>query len=357
MENASLSRGKRSSGFKRGRSRGGYPNKGNSERKDKNEEHLLTLTHDQAEELIVKFIINEPINTIIDLYHLLRKAFHYHLAKNVKYHKGLPSQLIMKFGAVLLRHYPDFEDIIPQFPEFERLINLRNKTQPCAGAVIFNPSFTKVLCVSHAFMPKQFSFPKGKFEEGETDAKSVAIRECREETNIDISDFILEEDSFVYHRSKGRSDVKMFFAVNVPETIEISEIPDEIAFIDWVDVKTLKTNKKLRWFPDPQAELILKNQIPAFIKKIKTKSESCAKEASEEVETKYIEASEEKEEEVETKYIEASEEKGKEKETKYIEASEEKEEEKETKYIEALEEKEEEKETKYIEASEEKSSK
>lgn len=49
MENASLSRGKRSSGFKRGRSRGGYPNKGNSERKDKNEEHLLTLTHDQAE--------------------------------------------------------------------------------------------------------------------------------------------------------------------------------------------------------------------------------------------------------------------------------------------------------------------
>jgi mRNA-decapping enzyme subunit 2 len=60
---------------------------------------------------------------------------------------------------------------------------------PVYGAILVNERKTKALCIS--FRGK-LSFPKGKIDELETGV-TCAIRECWEETGIDISDKISEK--------------------------------------------------------------------------------------------------------------------------------------------------------------------
>ncbi len=67
------------------------------------------------------------------------------------------------------------------------------KTEKSCGAVIFNDE-DKVLIVKHN--AGHWDFPKGHMEAGETETQT-AIREVKEETNIDIH--IIEEYRYESH--------------------------------------------------------------------------------------------------------------------------------------------------------------
>ncbi len=55
-----------------------------------------------------------------------------------------------------------------------------------AGAVIYNPKTKEYLLLEHSHKRVYWSFPKGKIERNETE-EQAAIREIKEETNLDVA--------------------------------------------------------------------------------------------------------------------------------------------------------------------------
>ena len=105
-------------------------------------------------------------------------------------------------------------------------------TEKSCGAVIFNDE-DKVLIVKHN--AGHWDFPKGHMEAGETETQT-AIREVKEETNIDID--IIEEYRYESHYSPKENvekTVVFFLAKNKSEKLEKQDA--EIANIGWFSYK------------------------------------------------------------------------------------------------------------------------
>ena len=105
-------------------------------------------------------------------------------------------------------------------------------TEKSCGAVIFNDE-DKVLIVKHN--AGHWDFPKGHMEAGETETQT-AIREVKEETNIDID--IIEEYRYESHYSPKENvekTVVFFLAKSKSEKLEKQDA--EIANIGWFSYK------------------------------------------------------------------------------------------------------------------------
>ena len=125
-----------------------------------------------------------------------------------------------------------------------KLFNRYKKKQPIYGAIILNPTKTKVLLVQNA-NSNSWSFPKGKQEPGESETSCV-IREVLEETNYDVAER-LDLEKRIKHRK-----ATFFLIQNVEE--EIAFVPwkrGEIRRIEWYDVEELG--------PDPMYNIYIRN--------------------------------------------------------------------------------------------------
>lgn len=264
---------RRGRGNYRGNGRGNGNSRGNGhggELKQEQIDNLISVTQEEAEELLARFFLNQAGS---DFLTFNRNAFYYHLTHNRNFKKRLPPELRMPFAKNLFAYCPGLKELVPRLDDIDREVAQFNKKVPCAGTIILNPSKTKVLCVAHSFVPKQYSFPKGKVDYLEEPLIRCAIRETLEETGVDVTDYITDEGAFTYSRSLGRADVKLFFALNVPEIEYQSPNLAEIADVDWVNIETLETNKRRKWYPDGPTE---KNwhHIQNFVKSFETQTES-----------------------------------------------------------------------------------
>lgn len=101
-------------------------------------------------------------------------------------------------------------------------------TEKSCGAVIFNDE-DKVLIVKHN--AGHWDFPKGHMEEGETE-KQTALREVKEETNIDID--ILEDYRYESHYSpKENVEKTVVFFLAKSKSDKLVKQDAEIANIGW----------------------------------------------------------------------------------------------------------------------------
>lgn len=104
------------------------------------------------------------------------------------------------------------------------------------GAVVYRKSHgnTEILLIKH-LRSGCWSFPKGHMEEGETETET-AIREIKEETNIDISidDPSFRETVVFSPRRDTRKEVVYF----IGRALSGDAVPqeDEISDIRWVEI-------------------------------------------------------------------------------------------------------------------------
>ena len=105
------------------------------------------------------------------------------------------------------------------------------KKEKSCGAIIVNDK-NQVLLVKQTL--GHYSFPKGHVEAGETE-EETAIRETKEETNIDIE--ITSKDRFIVNynvRDNINKDVIYFIAK--PISFDAKPQETEVAQVLWVDI-------------------------------------------------------------------------------------------------------------------------
>ena len=105
------------------------------------------------------------------------------------------------------------------------------KYEKSCGCIIINEG--KILLVQHN--AGHWDFPKGHMEENETEVQT-AIREVKEETNIDV--IVQENKRYVneYYTEKGSFKQVIFFMASC-EKIETKRQEEEIQNIEWLPIK------------------------------------------------------------------------------------------------------------------------
>ena len=113
------------------------------------------------------------------------------------------------------------------------------------GCVVINEN--KVLLVRQN--KGHWEFPKGHVEENETE-KETAIREVKEETNLDVE--IISDKRYViqYVTDKGNDKMAVYFIAK-PLSMDLERQVSEIQTLDWfefddaMDTITYENSKKL----------------------------------------------------------------------------------------------------------------
>ena len=106
---------------------------------------------------------------------------------------------------------------------------LKNKEKSC-GVVVVKKG--KVLLIKHN--KGHYGFPKGHMEENETEIET-AIREVKEETNIDVK---VDEDKryeISYYKDNGNLKTVIYF-IGYPTNDDIEPQHSEISEVFWVDI-------------------------------------------------------------------------------------------------------------------------
>ena len=102
------------------------------------------------------------------------------------------------------------------------------KEKSC-GAIVFNDNSVLIIEQFQGF----YSFPKGHVEKNETE-KQTAIREVKEETNIDI-DIISDKKYEINYKIGGKKNKQVIFFVARAKTFDLKEQENEIISCEWVD--------------------------------------------------------------------------------------------------------------------------
>lgn len=102
------------------------------------------------------------------------------------------------------------------------------KEKSC-GAIVFNGNSVLIIEQFQGF----FSFPKGHVEEGETE-EETAIREVKEETNIDIE--ITSKKKFkISYKINGNTKKEVVFFIAKAISFDLKNQENEIISCEWVD--------------------------------------------------------------------------------------------------------------------------
>ena len=117
---------------------------------------------------------------------------------------------------------------------YERKTSM-NYEKSC-GAIVYRKHYgnTEILLIKH-IKSGYWSFPKGHMEDGESET-DTAIREIKEETNIDISidDASFRETVVFNPRRDTRKEVVYFVARAL--SFEVKPQEEEISEIRWVEI-------------------------------------------------------------------------------------------------------------------------
>jgi len=168
------------------------------------EEYYHNISQDALDDLACRFLLNLPEtdkNDPIRICFAIEQAYWFYVkygeqieleveVEQVREHGGRrrgrekERGSVKEFAAHLFRHVPflrvhskNVEEIVESWLEYKMSI-------PTYGAIILNPTCTKVLLVES--VNGYWGFPKGKINEGEQ-VEDCAVREVCEETGININ--------------------------------------------------------------------------------------------------------------------------------------------------------------------------
>jgi 8-oxo-dGTP pyrophosphatase MutT (NUDIX family) len=102
------------------------------------------------------------------------------------------------------------------------------KEKSC-GAIVFNGDDVLIIEQFQGF----FSFPKGHVEPGETD-EETAIREVKEETNIDI-EIISKKKYKINYKINGNTKKEVIFFIAKAISFDLKNQENEIISCEWVN--------------------------------------------------------------------------------------------------------------------------
>lgn len=103
------------------------------------------------------------------------------------------------------------------------------------GAIVYRKHHgnTEILLIKH-LNSGHWSFPKGHVEEGETEIET-ALREIKEETNIDVMIDPTFRETVTYFPKKETQKIVVYFIAKA-KNYDFTPQESEIADIKWVDI-------------------------------------------------------------------------------------------------------------------------
>jgi 8-oxo-dGTP pyrophosphatase MutT (NUDIX family) len=105
--------------------------------------------------------------------------------------------------------------------------------------MILNQTMTEVLVVQ-TYDYKDYGFPKGKLDEGET-GKDCAVRELVEEIGFDISEY-LNDAEYITIETQPKTRVTLYIITGIPNQTRFkTNTRKEIGRIDWMSLKNLRS--------------------------------------------------------------------------------------------------------------------
>ena len=111
------------------------------------------------------------------------------------------------------------------------------RTEKSCGAIIIENNKVLLIQQTDGF----WGFPKGHVEENETE-EQTAIREVKEETNLDVKINTKYRYQIEYKLPNGNEKIAVFFLAK-PLNTEIIKQEEEISTIEWIE--TEKVEEKL----------------------------------------------------------------------------------------------------------------
>ncbi|OEH76312.1 mRNA decapping protein [Cyclospora cayetanensis] len=206
-----------------------------------------------------RFFALLPESLLLDSVHLyfqVQEAWWWYIDIWVERYKERLLRLSLRdFGLLLFADCP----LLQLFFPLERHDRCLNEWQvycrqiPLRGAIILNQDLTKCLLIT-GWRGNRWQFPRGKMDEGETDA-SCASREVREEVGLDVSSLI-EKQLFIRGRV-GPQILKLFIIPGVREDVKLRpQKRKEIGRIQWFALEQILGLLPLQLLP-PQALLLL----------------------------------------------------------------------------------------------------
>ena len=108
------------------------------------------------------------------------------------------------------------------------------ETEKACGAIIIKDGKALLIQQTNGY----WGFPKGHVEEGETEVET-AIREIKEETNIDVEIDETKRYQMEYILPNGNNKIAVFF-MGKPLSTDIIRQEEEIIAIEWVDIKEVE---------------------------------------------------------------------------------------------------------------------
>lgn len=109
------------------------------------------------------------------------------------------------------------------------------KKEKSCGTIIVN---NKKVLIIQQLKSGNFGFPKGHVENNETEVQT-AIRETKEETNLDVK--ILENKRYTISYTKNKNIEKevVYFLATINDNFELIKQENEIMNIIWVDIENV----------------------------------------------------------------------------------------------------------------------
>ena len=126
------------------------------------------------------------------------------------------------------------------------------KKEKSCGVIVINKD-KQILLVKH--QAGHYGFPKGHVESGETEIET-AIRETKEETNIDVS--IIGEYRFVIsYDTKYNTHKDVVYFIGYPTTHKIIPELVEVSDVKWVDYEQVASLLQFQNIIDMWNDLVL----------------------------------------------------------------------------------------------------
>ncbi|MBI2409650.1 NUDIX domain-containing protein [Candidatus Kaiserbacteria bacterium] len=102
-----------------------------------------------------------------------------------------------------------------------------------AGAIVLRPDYSAQIVLVYRAKERDWSFPKGHVEEGETPL-AACLREVKEETGLDVDVLTQLPDNTYIHKTGNRITTHMYLVRSKGDDI-IAEHPEDK--IEWVNMR------------------------------------------------------------------------------------------------------------------------
>lgn len=159
---------------------------------------------------------------------------------------SLPHLRFEEFSKQIFSLSPMLREYCTLHADFKQRFKEYSASIPRYGAILVNAKMTHVLLVSN-LSSKNYSFPKGKINQGEAGI-DCAAREAYEETGYNPRSLLSESMAIVTENDNEYGFCKLYVAIGVPDdgTVIFSPVAKkEIGGIAWIDLNSIEHNKAL----------------------------------------------------------------------------------------------------------------